>query len=204
MKECIKGIILFGDSVFFGIGASHRNKGCARILKKEFINAPVLIKARSFDSSKEGVEKLESVLAREGFSHVVLLFGNNDCRLVGVNTPRVPLKEFRANLKEMVKTIKAKRLNVLLANLQPIDSEGFYKSLPGQKEFIKMDESPYSWHKRYSDVCNDIANEEDIQLLDIRVALEKEKNNILAADGLHPNDYGHRIIASHIFKLLMR
>lgn len=204
MKKDIKGVILFGDSVFFGIGASHRNKSCSRILKSKLKGIPVFIKARNSDSTREGKEKLKRDVLRDGFSHIIILFGNNDCRLVDVNTPRVSLEEYKANLKDMIGLIKEKKLKVILSNLQPIDSEGFYKSLPDQKRFIKMDDTPYNWHKRYSDVCYEAAKEEGIPLLDIRSALEKEKTDILTSDGLHPNDYGHRIIADKIFGLLMR
>lgn len=204
IKEKVKGVILFGDSVFFGIGASHWNKGCARILKKRLKGTPVFVKARNFDSTREGKIKLETeVSTKGGFSHIVIFFGNNDCRLVAVNTPRVDLDEFKSNLKYMIKTVRGVNLQVILSNLQPIDSKLFYRTLPDQKAFIRMEETPYLWHKRYSEACREVAMQEGVCLVDIHSVLKEQKEKILASDGLHPNDEGHMIIADKIFEALM-
>ena len=54
-----EGIILFGDSVLFGTGATTRDNGCGRILRS-LTEIPILIKARNNDSTKEGLARLES------------------------------------------------------------------------------------------------------------------------------------------------
>lgn len=198
----INGLILFGDSVLFGTGASSRDNGCGRILRS-LTKIPILIKGRNNDSSKDGLARLESdVLKRGQYSHVILLFGNNDCRLVGINKPLVDLENYRTNLSDMIKQVKNAGKSAIISNLQPIESEGFYKTYPQMKQFISMTESPYQWHKRYSDVCEEISRSERIPLLNIRSKLEPRTNEVLASDGLHPNDLGHKIIAQTIFELL--
>ncbi|OGX17207.1 MAG: hypothetical protein A3K83_03755 [Omnitrophica WOR_2 bacterium RBG_13_44_8b] len=71
------------------------------------------------------------------------------------------------------------------------------------KKFIAMTDTPYEWHKRYSDICEEVSRLEEIPLLNIRVKLEQKKNAALASDGLHPNDLGHKIIAQTIFEFLI-
>ena len=196
------GIILFGDSVFFGTGATNRNNGCGRILRALGVN--VLIKGRNGETTREGLKRLEAdVLKKNGYSHAILLFGNNDCKLIGVNKALIDLKEYRDNLSEMIHRIKLSGKIPLISNLQPIDSEGFYKAYPEIKKFIAMKDTPYQWHKKYSDICAEIAKSERIQLLNVRSRLEERKEEVLASDGLHPNDLGHKIIAETIFKTLI-
>ncbi len=198
----MKGLVLFGDSIFFGTGASKRTKGCGKILKS-ILQFPVLIKGRNRDSTREGLERLESdAVKRNGFSHVIVLFGNNDCRFIGVNQALVDFTEYRSNLCTMINRIKSAGKIPLISNLQPIDSEAFYKVHPETKKFVAIDETPYGWQKRYSDICEEVAGDKKAPLIDIRVKLEARKDEILASDGLHPNDLGHRIIADAILKTL--
>jgi len=196
------GIILFGDSVFFGIGASSRSKGCGKLLHCA-AKIPVLIKSRNRDTTKDALGRLEKdVLTQAGYSHVVVMFGNNDCRLQGLNTPSVSLKEYENNLREIIHKIKLCGKSPMLCNLQPISSEGFFRTLPEMKDFIDMDSTPYIWQKSYSDVCGKVSEETRIGFIDIRSPLEEEMDNIVSDDGLHPNDLGHQIIAREIIKTL--
>lgn len=198
----MKGLVLFGDSIFFGTGASKRTNGCGKILKS-ILQFPVLIKGRNRDSTREGLARLESdAIGRDSFSHVILLFGNNDCRFIGVNQALVDFAEYRSNLCTMISRIKSAGKSPLISNLQPIDSEDFYKVHPETKKFVAIDETPYGWQKRYSDICGEVAAEENIPLVDIRKKLETRKSEILASDGLHPNDLGHRIITVTILETL--
>ena len=76
-----KKIILFGDSVLFGAGSSHRGKGCGRVLRDMLRDNHVLIKARNKDTTREGLQRLAfDVLSDNTPADVIVLFGNNDCR----------------------------------------------------------------------------------------------------------------------------
>ena len=103
----ITGIILFGDSVLCGTGASCRQYGCGKLLKYSLSNMPVLIKGRNRDTTRDGLERLQTnVLDQESYSHVIVLFGNNDCRLVEQNKPSISLEEYKSNLHKMIQHIK--------------------------------------------------------------------------------------------------
>lgn len=205
----IKGLILFGDSVFFGIGASNRDLGCGRLLK-DMLAVPVLIKSRSQDTSLDALTRISVCRWDKNiFSHVIIMFGNNDCRLVDINKSKVELEEYKNNLQIIATRLQENGFVSLIANLQPIDDDGFRKCLSISQYSILSatqsltNETPYSWQKRYSDACIEAANNVGISLIDIRTPLEKADQEIMAGDGLHPNDLGHRLIAETISKFLI-
>lgn len=205
----IKGIILFGDSVFFGAGASHRNFGCGRLLKKK-LNKPVLIKSRNKDTTQDGLLRLRrEVINEEAFSHVIVMFGNNDCRLIDIDKAQINLCVYQNNLKKIINEIRSSKKIPFLVNLQPINSDIFLQSLGCKQRNIVVEtqqiakHNPYSWQKSYSDVCSDVAKTELVTFIDIRTPLERDLNEVLAGDGLHPNDMGHQIIAETIYNFLV-
>lgn len=194
----MNGIILFGDSVFFGTGAASRKSGCGKILRN-LIDSPILIKSRYLDTTVDALNRIDKdVLEQQGYSKVVLLFGNNDCRLNQENLPLVRPEQFKHNLKLIIDKILASGKNALICNLQPITSEGFFRIFPQFREFIKIYSTPDDWQKKYSDICKNVSIEERIPLIDIRTPLENNIENILSNDSLHPNDLGHKIIAQEI------
>ena len=134
-------------------------------------------------------------------SNVIILFGNNDCRLVGYDTPAVSLDEYKNNLLSIITQLKNANKIPFISNLQPINENLFRHTLPQVARYMKMIKSAYEWQKQYSDICRMIANAEKTVLLDIRSNLEKY-NDVISEDGLHPNDKGHQIIADQILEVL--
>lgn len=197
------GVLLFGDSVLFGTGASTRNVGCGRILGMLLAETPVTIKGKNRDTTKDGLQRLKSDVLQDTISsHVIILFGNNDCRLIDIDRPIVSLEEYRDNLKEIIRQIKAVGKIPILSNLQPINSGLFYKTLPDMRKFMVKISSPSEWHRRYSLICEEVVKKESIKLADIRSTLNRYGNSVIADDGLHPNDLGHKIIAQKFFETL--
>lgn len=201
----ISGVILFGDSVFFGYGASARELGCGRLLKKKYSAAPILIKAKNNDSTRDALGRIErDVLSKEGYSHVFLLFGNNDSRLIGVNTPMTTLHEYENNLSEIAYLVKKSGKTPVICNLQPIDDELFYQTLPDIRKFVKFSFTPHEWHKQYSDIAIRVADKLNIFSVDIEKSLMALGKEAIYSDGLHPSDKGHSEIASCLYKKLIR
>jgi lysophospholipase L1-like esterase len=199
----IHGVICFGDSVLAGTGASSRDKGCAKLLKLR-LNVPVLLKGVNRQTSEDGLARLASdVLERKEGSHVVILFGNNDCRFVGAGQPAVSKDRFVENLKQMAWQIKKNGQIPLFCNLQPIDSVKLFQMFP---DFLKYQvpgaSDPEKLHGLYSDLIEAFAAENGEYLIDIRAELMKKKEAVVAMDGLHPNDLGHEMIFGKILEAL--
>ncbi|MCF7869882.1 MAG: hypothetical protein K9M01_02050 [Candidatus Omnitrophica bacterium] len=200
-KSPLRGVVLFGDSVLFGTGASHRKFGCGRILRS-LIDVPVIIKGRNKETSRDGLKRIQrDALEEDKASHVIILFGNNDCKLIDYDKAIVGTKEYERNLVEMVRLAKSKNKVPIISNLQPIDSGLFRKTLPDIAKLM-VEITPYEGQKKYSDICNQIAASENIALADIRSSLEDNLKETLAADGIHPNDAGHKIIAEEFLHKL--
>lgn len=199
----INKVILFGDSVLFGAGASGRNLGCGRILKTLLPRIPVIIKGINRDTTKDALQRLNAdVLEDKENAAVIILFGNNDCRLQDIDKPAVSLLEYEDNLSRIIARIKLNKKIPILSNLQPIDSLIFHKTLPDMKEFMVNIDSPKAWQREYSLACGKVAARKNIRLADIMTLLDERGNGVLAADGLHPNDEGHRLIAQKFLEVL--
>lgn len=196
-----KNIILFGDSIFCGVGASARSKGCGCSLRKEF-SGKVLIKAKPGETSKDAIDRIKKdVLDQKDFEVVIILFGNNDCRIDKQHTPLVSPENFGLNLSKLINQIKGINTVPMLCNLQPIDSESFFR-MYGRERYKGFEYSPYEWHEKYSKICDQVSKDTKTTLIDIRKALIKYEKDIIAQDGLHPNDKGHQIIKETLIEYL--
>ncbi|PIV39341.1 MAG: hypothetical protein COS29_03110 [Candidatus Omnitrophica bacterium CG02_land_8_20_14_3_00__42_8] len=204
MNKKLTGVILFGDSVLFGTGATVRNNGCSRILRGFLKDRPVIIKCKNRDTTKDGLKRLNfDVLDDDICSHVIILFGNNDCKLIDIDTPAVSLERYKENLTKIIKEIKNVDKIPILSNLQPIDYSLVCKTLPDVIERIANIDKSDDFHKKYSIVCNEVAMSENIKLADIFSELKKYGKVVIANDGIHPSDLGHKVIAQKFLDILM-
>jgi hypothetical protein len=199
------GVILLGDSVFFGIGASTRACGSGKLIKKG-LQRPVLIKSFNLHTTNDALSSIESYLQEyEEYSYYVINFGNNDCKLVAPDLPKVDIIKYKENLIHLVSKIKGCSKVPILCNLQPISNDGFYRTYKEIAGFIKdLAPNPFLWQQKYSDACKEAALDLNINFIDIRSPLEKAQNNIWWHDGMHPNDEGHAIISQTVISSLAK
>lgn len=201
MKK-ISGLILFGESVVAGRGVKDRKLSFGRILKSK-LPIPVLIKGKSYITSEDALNRLDKEVLRKDkiYSHVLILIGNNDPRLIGLNKPKFTVPEFKKNMEELVKRILHNGRNVIICNLQPLSNEDICRIHPAMPKYLTLSITPYEWHKQYSDTCKEIALNCGVNFIDIRSELEKEKRDgveVIADYCLDPNELGHRVIAEKI------
>lgn len=201
----MNGLIIFGDSVLAGTGASDRELGCAKLVKSA-LKIPVSLRARNWNTSRDGLDRLEEdVIKQPQFSHVLILFGNNDGWLIGPGQHKVPLEEFRENLFELLSRIKNNNQFPLLCNLQLIDQTTFMRKFPELNEYRKcMKLTAEQIHSQYSDAIGEVANKSGFDLIDIRSRLKHSPEKYITEDGIHPNDEGHKIIADVILQYIQK
>ncbi|GEM_PF-983035 len=201
----ITGVICFGDSIIAGTGASERELGCAKLIKTA-LSVPVSLRGRNWNTSQDGLERIkEDVLRQESYSHVIVLFGNNDCWLVGPNQPKISLEKFRENIIGITERIKSNNQIPVLCNLQPIDSQRFSNQFPELFEYQKsLRFDPTQLQKQYSEEIQHLADDMKITWINIRKELESCLEEAIASDGLHPNNKGHNLIANSIITVLKR
>lgn len=201
----VVGVIFFGDSIFAGTGASDRQLGCIKRLKAS-LRVPISIRGRNRDTSAMGLRRLATdVLARRDYSHVVVLFANNDCWLNANGRPVLSPEQFGKNLRMIVSRIAANRQIPICCNLQPIDNEKFFATFEPYRNFRRnTDLDPCTWQEKYSEMITVICQEAAVPLIDIRAPLLAELPYVMASDGVHPNDRGHELIANRILEMLSR
>ena len=95
----------------------------------------------------------------------------------------------------------------MLLSLPPIDSAKYFdyisKKLNADNILKWMEWNKHfltNWHERYNIEVFKLAINKDIPIIDITSKFLEIKNysNLLCADGIHPNENGHKIIAEAI------
>jgi lysophospholipase L1-like esterase len=196
-----KGVILYGDSIFFGVGASSRHNGCGYLLK-QLLDYPVEIRSRPGVTSEYAVENFNDRILRNPRKHVLVMFGNNDCRILDDGKPTIDKDKYYGNLLTLIKKIRDNKCKPVICNLQPICNERYYKQFPQIEKYKKMTGLPIEWQSGYSEIPEKISVKEKIPFINIRSDLAEKLDEVLSNDGLHPNDLGHKIIAKTLCEKL--
>lgn len=191
------GVILYGDSVFFGIGSSKPSfKGCGKLVKNG-LDIEVDLRCKLNVTSDYALENLEKKVISRPLKFCIVNFGNNDSRLNEDGSDYVSLDKYYDNITSLIKHLKSSNIKPIICNLQPIDDIGFYSEFPFIKNYSKKIISPSLWHKRYSDASIEAAKNEGSEYIDIRKVLV-DSGKLCVINNGHPNDYGHRLIADTI------
>ena len=118
-------------------------------------------------------------------------------------------KEFRNNLREMIRILKAKNIKVLIFTRPTVVHEGMsYEEIKRQNVVFPWYGSAYSvnkllsLHRAYNRTIRNVAQEEGVPLLDLEVEFEKHDKNGLFWDTMHPSEKGHQLIADLLFHRL--
>ena len=164
-------ILAMGDSLTYGFGVSpHESYPSLLSLLTgiKVINAGI-----NGETSSEGLQRLPSVFHDSSIKFMILCFGGNDIM------QRLPMKQLKANLKNMIHLAKEKNIAVLLVSVPNISLFGL---------------SPLNLYE-------EVADEESIPLLSGMLANILE-NPSLKSDQIHPNALGYKQMAERIYKKL--
>ena len=216
----ISKIYVWGDSILNGVVLDEA-AGRYRLLKNSAVNAfaqlfHLEVKNHSHFgcTAPKALANLDRTL-NSGFDTdmVLLEFRGNDCDFNlaevsldpdGEHKPNTSYEDFVEAMQKMIQTLLAKGITPVLMSLPPIDSFRFFDwvtkpenidadkvlSFIGEKEYI------YRHQERYSRAITRLAYENGLPLIDVRDAFLKEKNvnQCLCADGIHPNEKGQKLI----------
>ena len=181
-QEPPKTIVFFGDSITAGYGISLENAFPALIKEKidslkldyQVVNAGL-----SGETTAGGLQIIDWVLRAQPNIFVLELGGNDGLR-------GLSLEETRKNLALMIDKIRAKsvKTKVILAGMQIPPNLG--------QEYTQDFQALYA----------EVAQEKKVELIPfllVNVGGEKELN---LADGIHPNERGHQIVAKTVWQYI--
>lgn len=218
-----QSICILGDSIAKGV-VFDTTKNRYTITKNSFANRI----ANRWDVSVKNLSKFGSTVTDgvhrflkqkdelEDCQTVFMNFGGNDSDFNwsaisetpdAQHDPKTGLDVFEDTYMELIEAVREEGKKPVLMNLPPVDHKRYFswisrelngenilKWLGGSSEFI------YRWHEQYNIAVHKIARHTDVKLLDIRSAFLERRDycDLLSADGIHPNEDGHDLIAEQI------
>lgn len=143
-----------------------------------------------------GMDRFDTAVLAHHPDWVTINFGINDSWQDHgkKGTSRIPLKEYRHNLKFFINGIEKEGGEVILLTPNPVGKK--YRGYHRRRL------------KKYRNVVINLAAENHIPLVNTWklfpefVLKRHEKLDALLLDGVHPNDTGHKIVADAIFKIM--
>jgi lysophospholipase L1-like esterase len=228
MKEIIPKdiykIVVSGDSISKGV-IYNEDTGKYTITSNNYVSLiqdkikGIVCNAAKFGSTIiKGISKLQSEIAKNNPDIVLIEYGGNDCDFdwediarnpKAAHNPKTDVKLFRQMLYNEVSALKSKGIIPVLMTLPPLDADRYFKWISKNStaiannilEWLGSVNKIYWWHEMYNSVIVNIAEETKTKWIDIRGAFLQTADftRLLCIDGIHPNEEGHKLIASKIF-----
>lgn len=220
----MKKVVVLGDSVSRGIvlkGERYTilDRGfvdrCAETMEWEVHNY-----SKMGSTIQKGAQILEQHSEEIAVSDITVLeYGGNDSDFFwrdianspeGVHNPKTDLLQFRATYARLIERIRGLGSSPVLLSLPLMDGEQFFRFttrcmsseqrehilswLGGQIERIR------NYHDMYNLEVFHIAREQGVPIVDITTPFltNQDYTRYLCADGIHPSEDGHTLIAQHI------
>ena len=199
-------IFVFGDSIVWG--AWDTGGGWVTRLKRRFNEKAVASNFNKYDEvinlgvSGNDTNNLTSRFENELTVRVdpevslgiVFAIGINDSQFINSeNRYQVSLEQFTINLKKLIALARKYTDKIVFVGLPPVD-----EASPVQRETSYTNDSI----KKYNLLIRNICQKEKLDFIEIFDEFIKTDISQLIADGLHPNDKGHEIIAGIVEKYL--
>ncbi len=204
-------IVAFGDSITLGVrtDGSLREEQTWRVLLARQLNAAgpekweIVNAGIGGNTTQDGLGRFDADVISRHPAVVTLMFGVNDAAMLSfpdfkpIPGPRVPLKDYRLNLAEMIARVRKIGARPILMTPCPMGNKYFNKHL----EPYKSRDHNYML-RSYAAAARELAAELNVELLDVWLRFFQEGMNELLPDGVHPNPKGHEVIASMLYNAI--
>lgn len=226
MKESYN-FLLYGDSISKGV-IYDENLGKYVLSDKSYgdllrdkLNGVVQNAARFGNTLMKAAGRLQKDVLRKEPDIVVIEFGGNDCDFnweeiakdpKGDHQPNTDYDVFKSLLKGVIESLRKTGIVPVLLTLPPLDAEKYFKwisknsAVVSEKilEWLGSVSKIYWWQERYNAAILNIARETQTRWIDIRSAFlnNPDFTEFLCKDGIHPNEKGHKVIASKIYEYI--
>lgn len=174
-------------------------------------------------TTRHGLREVERW--REQVSHsdfVVMEFGGNDCDHTwkqialdpeGEHRPIISLEDFTKQYCSLIDAIRQLGSQPVLLSLPPIIADRYFTTFTSAMSATERDnvlrwldhsvENITQWHEMYNLQLFKLSAELAVPIIDITTPFLVERNyrECFCADGIHPNEQGHRLIADAICRV---
>jgi lysophospholipase L1-like esterase len=161
------------------------------------------------------VIKKKSCDEGEGRSVVFLEFGGNDCDYdwkaisddpSGRHQCKTPPEVFVSDYREAISVLRENGSHPVMLTLPPILASRYFDFIcrngNSRSNILRWLGSVFSierWQKTYSELIQQIAREEQVDLIDLRAEFPsngKDLERLICEDGIHPTEEGQRLIST--------
>jgi len=212
-----KGVIFDEDkSKYVILEANYIN-----LLQSKF-NGIIRNTARFGNTIIKGVTKLKDDVLNNKPDVVLLEYGGNDCDFNwnevcsnpnAVHKPKTDFNTFESKLKETLNFLKNNNIRSVVMTLPPLNADKYLKWISkndtlAETNILKWLGSVtkiYLWQEKYSSAVLKIAEDTNTKCIDIRGSFLQSSDftKLLCLDGIHPNEFGHKIMANKIIDFIL-
>ncbi|MCA9024366.1 MAG: DUF2920 family protein [Planctomycetaceae bacterium] len=181
-------VVCFGDSVtglYYHTGGRRAYTDLLGIALRRLCPRAVITTINagiSGHTTRDALARIDKDVLDQKPSLVTVMFGLNDMT-------RVPLDEYRTNLKTIIEKCRGVGAKVVLCTPNSV---------------ITTDSRPVEKLEQYCDIVREVAAEKNVPLCDTYAAYQALREQdplawrLLMSDEIHPNHDGHKVIAEHI------
>lgn len=211
-----KGVILDEDKMKYSISKMNY----VSLVQKK-LNGIIDNTSKFGNTVIKGFTKLKNDIVKEKPDVVIIEYGGNDCDFRWNEIAEDPDKEYEPNtnievfektLTEGINMLNKKSIVPVLLTLPPLNADSYFKWVckndpNAEKNVLKWLGSKskiYYWQEKYNEAIIKIAKKTKTRYIDIRSAFlsQPDFRKFICADGIHPNQEGHKLIADKIVEFL--
>lgn len=191
-------IVVFGDSITFGISDSENKRGWVGRLQEYFeskakYNALYNLGIPGNKTSEDILKRIDiecsarksNIYPDDRFA-VIIATGVNDAKTMGGKTKfQVEERRFKRNIRLLIQKIKGYTNEIFFVSPIPVD------------ESINPLDGNYFLNKniqKYNEIMKNICAQQKLVYVDLFDKWTKRKYKNLLTDGLHPNSKGYNLI----------
>ncbi len=216
---------VYGDSISKGI--IYDEEKCRYVILKESFIGLVENRLKGVISNMSkfgnniirGKQKLESDVIKRTPDIALIEFGGNDCDFNWDaiakdpnvdHRPTTDLCVFEKTLNSIIDYFRNLHIVPVLMTLPPLEPSRYFKWVCKNDSDAEKNvlfwlgniRKIYTWHEQYNSKIVEIANRNNIELLDVRAAFlnQGDYGQYMCIDGIHPNAEGHKLIAKNILE----
>ncbi|MCC6682663.1 MAG: hypothetical protein IT445_17320 [Phycisphaeraceae bacterium] len=173
-------------------------------------HASIVNAGKPSDTTAGALERLQTDVLSLQPHLVIIQFGINDAAVdvwknPPAKEPRVPLSQYRDNLRTIATSIQSQGGQVIIMTPNPLCWTDPLRELYGKPPFDPQRPDGLNvLLSNYAQAARDLAKELNVPLVDIYTAYERyygqtgRQVDELLLDGMHPNDKGHRLVCDEL------